>query len=187
MSYLLSMVIIMFNIMLAIVLGKYDLVQRDPVLRRDASNLKLDEYFYLLGEHVLARHLTVKNRMIRFVLDKLMYRLRARRRLFCVRDVVARLVRDGGFGVAQVGEVVSERFGLSAWDQVDKYKVDVVVRRVCEAKDRQSLFRIEDERLVGDYVTRGEWDGLVARCGLLERICLKVARSKREGILNQVA
>jgi hypothetical protein len=177
MSYLIFIVIIMFNIMLAIILGKYDLVQREPIYRRDAANLKLDEYFYLLTEKVLAKHLTVKNKLILFVLKKLTFNLRARRRLFCVRDVEEKLSK-AEFKREHIRECL-DSFSLKPWTQIDKYKVEILIKTLFELEyEKRERLRINDERLINDYVTNKEWQALMGRHHFLESFFSCLERSQ---------
>lgn len=57
-SYFVVMIIFMFNLMLAIILGTYDRVRVDPMSK--GRYLKLDRYFYKLTDNIFSKYLMRK-------------------------------------------------------------------------------------------------------------------------------
>jgi hypothetical protein len=169
-SYLIIIVIIMLNIMLAIILGKYDLVQKDPVFKRDSSNFKLNDYLYLLSEKLLKNSIENKNKFILFVFKKFLFKLRMKNRLFCVQDIQNKFI-EHGFELQRVEELFKV-FKLKSNDQIDKYKVEILIKNMFELEYRsKDRLRINDRNLIDDYVTNAEWQIILKRFSNLESFC----------------
>jgi hypothetical protein len=145
-------------------------VQKDPVFKRDSSNFKLNDYLYLLSEKLLKNSIENKNKFILFVFKKFLFKLRMKNRLFCVQDIQNKFI-EHGFELQRVEELFKV-FKLKSNDQIDKYKVEILIKNMFELEYRsKDRLRINDRNLIDDYVTNAEWQIILKRFSNLESFC----------------
>ena len=160
-SYLIFMIIIMFNLMLAIILGTYDAVKNDPTCR-DAQ-LKVYEYFTILIERYLK--ILLINRFPK--LFKRFDFLKTNQKLFCIKDVERRFLKSG-FTQQQI-DVLFKKHNLKLIDQIDKFKLEVLTRNLFQLEfNSRPKLRINDHTLAGDYVSESEWKNMIGFYNQLE-------------------
>jgi hypothetical protein len=165
-SFLIFMIIIMFNLMLAIILGTYDSVKNDPTCR--GAYFRMDEYILILFE----RHLKSNKRVYNFLLKYT--NIKSKLGLFSLADIEKRLKKK--FEVDQVDHLL-KMYDLSRSDQIDKFKVQTLIRNMFQLDyNSKPKLRIINHYLAGDYVSDQEWkkltnayDNIEIFCALFER------------------
>ncbi|RNA26746.1 polycystic kidney disease 2-like 1 [Brachionus plicatilis] len=167
-SYLLVMIIIMFNLMLAIILGTYDMVRKDPTCRD--SSMKLDKFIFLFTERFIKKNFPKFSIHLHQILN-----FRSINRLYCVQDI-ERKFTENGFEEEKVAEVLKE-FKLRSEHQIDNFKVETLIKRMFEIEyDHKPKLRINDEELADEYVTNDEWTHLLIKYNNLENYCTLIEK-----------
>lgn len=167
-SYLLIMIVIMFNLMLAIILGTYDMVKKDPSCR-DIS-MKLDKFFFLFTERFIKRKFSKYSVHLHQI-----FNFRSVNRLYCVQDIEKKFF-ENGFDKEKVNKVLKE-FKIRSEHQIDNFKVEAIIKRIFEIEyDHKPKLRINDEELADEYVTNEEWSQLLIKYNNLENFCTLIEK-----------
>ena len=156
MSYVIFMITIMFNLMLAIILGTYDSVKKDPTCK--VSFIRLKQYPFIIKKFLR------KSKFFRFL------NLIENNSKFCMQDLEKNLCQYG-FTQNQI-DALFEHFNLRKIDQIDETRIEQLVKFIDEKEfnDRPRL-RINDNNLVDDYVVDTEWKKLYGKYELMENFC----------------
>jgi hypothetical protein len=156
MSYVIFMITIMFNLMLAIILGTYDSVKKDPTCKD--SFIRLKQYPFIIKKFLR------KSKFFRFL------NLTENSPKFCMQDFEKNLCQYG-FKQNQI-DALFENFNLRKIDQIDETRIEQLVKFIVEKEfnDRPRL-RINDNNLVDDYVVDTEWKKLYGKYELMENFC----------------
>lgn len=161
-SYLIFMIIIMFNLMLAIILSTYDSVKNDPTCRGA---------FYRLDEYILVLFDKYNNSNNKYILNFLFKytNLKSKLGLYCVYDIEKRLKLN--FKHEQV-DYLLKLYNLKLHDQIDKFKCEILIHNMFQLDfNSKPKLRINNSYLAGDYVSDIEWNKLTNMYDDLETFC----------------
>ncbi len=157
-SYLMFMIIIMFNLMLAIILGTYDSVKNDPTCR--GAYYRLDEYILILFDRYLKSNKKIYSLLLKFT------NIKSKLGLFCLHDIEKRL--RAHFDQEQIDHIF-KMYKLKRSEQVDKFKTESLIRNMFQLDfNSKPKLRINDHYLAGDYVSNAEWRKLTNEYDELE-------------------
>ena len=147
-SYLVFMIILMFNLMLAIILGTYDAVKSE--YRHRGASLKLDAYLFILFQKYLPRVFgKYKPNYFGF-----------KGYLFCVEDVRHSLAKNGQNPIFI--NRLFDMFKLKDCDQLDRFQVEVLVENMLQLSSlNKPKLRINNYDYAGDYVSEDSWKTVV--------------------------
>jgi len=155
-SYVLFMITIMFNLMLAIILGTYDSVKKDPTCKD--SFIRLRQYPFIIKKFLK------KSKFFRF------FNLTENSPKFCMQDVENNFF-EYGFTRNQI-ETLYENFQLRRIDQINEAKIERLVKFIVEKEfNDRSRLRINDKNLADDYVVETEWKNLYGNYEVMENFC----------------
>lgn len=161
-SYLVFMIIIMFNLMLAIILGTYDSVKNDPTCR--GAYFRIDEYILILFERYFKANKRIYSLLFKYT------NIKSKLGLFCISDIEKRL-KMYNFDEEHVEQLL-RMYNLKRSDQIDKFKVETLIRNMFQLDfNSKPKLRINNHYLAGDYVSDEEWRKLTNNYDELETFC----------------